>query len=72
MDYSARQAELGKTIGDDFSEGKITLPVILAFRRGNEEEKNFWKRCLEELEQRPDDLDRAQSLIKQHSTLEIL
>ena len=70
LDYSARQAELGKTIGDDFSEGKITLPVILAFRRGNEEEKNFWKRCLEELEQRPDDLDRAQSLIKQHCTLE--
>ena len=69
LDYSARQAELGKTIGDDFSEGKITLPVILAFRRGNEKEKKFWKRCLEELEQRPDDLDRAQSLIKQHSTL---
>ena len=69
LDYSARQAELGKTIGDDFSEGKITLPVILAFRRGNEEEKKFWKRCLEELEQHPDDLDRAQSLIKQHSTL---
>ena len=69
LDYSARQAELGKTIGDDFSEGKITLPVILAFRRGNEEEKFFWKRCLEELKQHPDDLDRAQSLIKQHSTL---
>ena len=69
LDYSARQAELGKTIGDDFSEGKITLPVILAFRRGNDEEKKFWKRCLEELEQHPDDLDRAQSLIKQHSTL---
>lgn len=70
LDYSARQAELGKTIGDDFSEGKITLPVILAFRRGNEEEKSFWKRCLEELEQRPEDLDRAQSLIRQHSSLE--
>ena len=70
LDYSARQAELGKTIGDDFSEGKITLPVILAFRRGNEEEKSFWKRCLEELEQCPGDLDRAQSLIRQHSSLE--
>ena len=70
LDYSARQAELGKTIGDDFSEGKITLPVILAFRRGNEEEKSFWKRCLEELEQCPEDLDRAQSLIRQHSSLE--
>ncbi|MED5473578.1 MAG: polyprenyl synthetase family protein [Pseudomonadota bacterium] len=70
LDYSARQAELGKTIGDDFSEGKITLPVILAFRRGNQEEKSFWKRCLEELEQCPEDLDKAQSLIRQHSSLE--
>ena len=70
LDYSARQAELGKTIGDDFSDGKITLPVILAFRIGNEEEKSFWKRCLEELEQCPEDLDRAQSLIRQHSSLE--
>ena len=34
------------------------------------EEKNFWKRCLEELEQCPEDLDRAQSLIRQHSSLE--
>ena len=38
LDYAAAQATLGKTIGDDFQEGKITLPVILAFRRGNEAE----------------------------------
>ena len=39
LDYSARQEKLGKAIGDDFREGKITLPVILAFRRGNDEER---------------------------------
>ena len=70
LDYSARQAELGKTVGDDFSEGKITLPVILAYRRGTEEERKFWRRCLEELKQEKRDLDRAQALIKRYSSLE--
>ena len=60
LDYSARQAELGKTVGDDFSEGKITLPVILAFRRGTEVDRKFWKRTLEELDQEPGDLEKAQ------------
>ena len=59
LDYSARQAELGKTIGDDFREGKITLPVILAFRRGDETERAFWRRAVEDLEQRDADLERA-------------
>src|SRR3954463_4325578 len=44
LDYAASQAALGKTVGDDFREGKITLPVILAFRRGSAEERQFWRR----------------------------
>ena len=59
LDYSARQQDLGKTVGDDFREGKITLPVILAYRRGSEEDRVFWRRTLEDLEQKPDDLARA-------------
>jgi len=51
LDYSARQATLGKTVGDDFREGKITLPVILAYRRGDEDERAFWRRTLEDGEQ---------------------
>ncbi|HXM31201.1 MAG TPA: polyprenyl synthetase family protein, partial [Xanthobacteraceae bacterium] len=39
LDYGGSRARLGKNVGDDFREGKITLPVILAFRRGNEEER---------------------------------
>lgn len=70
LDYSARQVELGKTVGDDFSEGKITLPVILAFRRGTQEERKFWRRCLEEVRQEKGDLERAQSLIKHYSSSE--
>ncbi len=69
LDYAAVQAELGKTIGDDFSEGKITLPVILAFQRGNDEERRFWHRTLETLEQNDDDLARAVNLMVRHNAL---
>ena len=69
LDYSARQAELGKTVGDDFREGKITLPVILAFRRGDEAERKFWKRTLEDVTQDDGDLARAIELMKKHNSL---
>jgi octaprenyl-diphosphate synthase len=69
LDYSAHQATLGKSVGDDFKEGKITLPVILAFLRGNAEERGFWRRTLERLEQNDDDLGRAISLMETHDTL---
>ena len=44
----ADSARLGKAVGDDFREGKITLPVILCFRRGGDSERAFWKRTLSE------------------------
>jgi octaprenyl-diphosphate synthase len=69
LDYSAKQAQLGKTIGDDFHEGKITLPIILAFRRGNDEERTFWRRTLEDLEQEDKDLDIALSYLEKHNAL---
>ena len=59
LDYSGEQAKLGKSIGDDFREGKITLPVVLAFRRGNDEERAFWRRTLQEGEPGDGDLERA-------------
>ena len=70
LDYSARQIELGKSIGDDFREGKITLPVVLAFERGDAEERAFWRRCVEQLEQRDEDLNQALGLMDKHRTLE--
>ncbi|MEX0695625.1 MAG: polyprenyl synthetase family protein [Rhodospirillales bacterium] len=69
LDYRAEQAKLGKTVGDDFREGKITLPVILAFRRGNDEERTFWRRTLEDLEQTDDDLAHAIDLMEKHGAL---
>lgn len=70
LDYSAEQAKLGKEVGDDFREGKITLPVILAFRRGDEKERAFWRRTVERLEQNDDDLATAQRLIRKHGALD--
>ena len=69
LDYSAKQAQLGKEIGDDFRDGKITLPVILAFRRGDEEERAFWRRVLERQEQEDGDLEHAIGLLEKHGSL---
>jgi octaprenyl-diphosphate synthase len=69
LDYSAKQAALGKSIGDDFKEGKITLPIILAFRRGDKQERSFWRRTLEDLEQKDGDLDHAVALLEKHRAL---
>ncbi|HEY9569091.1 MAG TPA: polyprenyl synthetase family protein [Thalassobaculum sp.] len=70
LDYAAEQAALGKTVGDDFREGKVTLPVILAYQAGDEIERAFWKRTIEDLDQRDDDIIEAQRLMVRHGTLE--
>lgn len=69
LDYSARQAKLGKTVGDDFREGKLTLPVILSLSRGSQEERSFWKRTIEDLDQKDEDLEHAQGLMARHNAL---
>ncbi|MEM8799185.1 MAG: polyprenyl synthetase family protein [Pseudomonadota bacterium] len=70
LDFNANQAELGKSVGDDFREGKITLPVILAYRRGDEEERVFWRRTLEDVSQSEQDLPRALALLAKHNAIE--
>ncbi len=69
LDYSGRQATLGKTVGDDFRDGKITLPVVLAYRRGTDEERTFWQRTLEEGHQEEGDLHRATRLMEKYNTI---
>jgi octaprenyl-diphosphate synthase len=69
LDYSAREIVLGKSIGDDFRDGKITLPVVLAFQRGDPEERRFWRRTLEQGEQREGDLAHAIALLERHAAL---
>jgi len=69
LDFSARQTEFGKSIGDDFREGKVTLPILLAFARGDEAERVFWRRALEEMDQHPGDLEHAIELIERRGAL---
>lgn len=70
LDYSGKAANLGKDVGDDFRERKITLPVVLAFRRGAPEEQNFWKRTLETGDQNNDDLVYATKLMQRHGAID--
>lgn len=66
LDYQSSTAELGKSIGDDFKEGKMTAPVIFAYESGSPEEKSFWTRTFEAKMATDSDLATAQSLIKAH------
>jgi octaprenyl-diphosphate synthase len=70
LDYSGDSAQLGKAVGDDFREGKITLPVILSFRRGSDEERAFWRRTLTDAEIRDGDLEHAMGLMRKHKAIE--
>jgi octaprenyl-diphosphate synthase len=70
LDYSGDSARLGKSVGDDFREGKITLPVILCFRRGGPTEREFWQRTLATGDIQDGDLDTAIGLMKKHKAIE--
>ena len=70
LDYGGASAKLGKNTGDDFREGKITLPVVLAFRRGGPEDRAFWSRTLEGGEIGEGDVERAMTLMRKHRALE--
>ena len=65
LDYSGRQALMGKSVGDDFREGKVTLPVILAHARADEAGRRFWQRAIETGPQSERDLDRAITLVEE-------
>ena len=69
LDYELSEKKIGKKTGDDFKEGKVTLPVILALEKSNKSEKLFWKRVIEELDQNKDDFKKAQDLLIKYNTL---
>ena len=70
IDYSSNKKILGKNIGDDFKEGKITLPIILAYGRSNDKEKKFWKRTISELKQESEDFSYALEIINKYQCIE--
>ncbi|QRM54509.1 polyprenyl synthetase family protein [Sinorhizobium sp. BG8] len=69
LDYGGKAADLGKNTGDDFREGKITLPVILAWRRGTAEDRAFWREALEDGQSSDANLERALALINRYGGL---
>jgi octaprenyl-diphosphate synthase len=70
LDYVGREALLGKAVGDDFREGKITLPVVLANRRGSDEERAFWQRTLVHGTQTASDFAAARRILERHHAID--
>lgn len=71
LDYGAGGAKMGKNVGDDFHEGKMTLPVIDAIGKADSREKEFWARTLQTPEQQTDDdLQTAIGILQRHGSLD--
>jgi octaprenyl-diphosphate synthase len=70
LDFTAQQAKLGKTPGDDFREGKMTAPLIFALEKATPEEKKFWVRTVAEQKQTPGDFEAALNILNKHDAIE--
>jgi octaprenyl-diphosphate synthase len=70
LDYGGRESKLGKAVGDDFREGKVTLPVALCIRAAGEAESRFWSRVIGETDQHEGDFDIALDYMAQHGAME--
>lgn len=68
LDYGGTDA-IGKNVGDDFRERKLTLPVIRAIAAGDADERTFWKRTIGKGQQDDGDLDRAKSILARHGAM---
>jgi octaprenyl-diphosphate synthase len=69
LDYSASQDVMGKGVGDDLRDGKVTLPVILAYARGSEEDRAFWRAAIAGERVSDEDLQHAIALLRQSAAL---
>ncbi|MDO5705004.1 MAG: polyprenyl synthetase family protein [Paracoccus sp. (in: a-proteobacteria)] len=70
LDYGGATETIGKNVGDDFRERKLTLPVIKAVARASDEERAFWQRTIEKGDQRDSDLEQALRIMAAHGALE--
>jgi octaprenyl-diphosphate synthase len=66
IDYASDSATMGKGVGDDFRDGKVTLPVILAYARGSDADREFWRAAM--TGERASDGDLAHAVALLHST----
>lgn len=70
LDYGGATESIGKNIGDDFRERKLTLPVIKAVAKADADERAFWSRTIEIGDQRDGDLEHALSLLARHDAMD--
>lgn len=70
LDYVGSEKVLGKNIGDDFKEGKVTLPLIKAISKSSKEEKRFWEEVINKGMQKSSDLEHALLLMRQHNVFD--
>ncbi len=69
LDYGGSAQDLGKNTGDDFREGKVTLPVLLSYRRGTSEERAFWKNAIENGVTDDSELEKAIGLMTRYGAI---
>ena len=70
LDYIAQSDDIGKNTGDDFREGKVTLPVIIAYSKGDKIERAFWERTMHDQDIKDGDLEHAIDLMQKHSAID--
>ena len=70
IDYSSNLKTMGKNIGDDFKEGKITLPIILAYGRSNKNEKDFLQKVFKEVDGNENNFFLVQELLIKYNCIE--
>ena len=69
LDYEGSSSKMGKNNGDDFYEGKVTLPVILALKNADRKEKDFWEKTFNKKVRNKTDLRIAKKIIKDKDTI---
>ena len=70
LDYEGNATQTGKNVGDDFREGKLTLPLIKAIAQADASERAFWQRVIESGDQKPGDLEQALEILARHGALQ--
>ena len=70
LDYYAKEKLFGKEVGKDFFEGKVTLPLITVFQKGNEEEKNFLNEIMKKGNRTEQDFSETLALINKYKAVE--
>jgi octaprenyl-diphosphate synthase len=70
LDYGGSAAAIGKNVGDDFRERKLTLPLIKAVAQADADERAFWVRVIEKGKQGDGDLEQAMAILARHRAME--